>query len=828
MSFRARRLRRSSGQSVFIVAVCVVVSAAFGLVVLAATACAAALGLAQDLPSLEGPLPPLEQTSRILASDGTLLAKLFYDEDRVAVPLSKVPEHLRNAVVAAEDKRFFNHRGVDFESIARAALADLQHGRVVEGGSTISQQLVKNVYGEKERTLRRKVREALMAYRLEQRYPSKERILERYLNTVYLGHSAYGVEAASRFYFGKPVSRVSLPEAAMLAGLIRSPNTNSPFVSRSKAKQRRDRVVEQMLDEGFITTAQAQAATRSPVRVQRPKLPKGRAPYFVEYVKHVLIDRYGADRLLKGGFRVRTTLDLKMQQAAERAAWQTLDRPDDPEVALVAIEPSSGAIRAMVGGRRFERLRYNLAVQGHRQPGSAFKPFVLATALSQGYSLETRIDGTPGTLVLPNGRRWRVSNATEGSGGGMLSLREATVYSVNAAFARLILDLSADDVADTAESMGIVTPLNRDPAIALGGLTQGVTPLEMASAYGTLATRGIRVPPSPILEVREVSGKPVDRLSPTGEPVLDEAISALETQVLEDVIRYGTGKRAQIGRPAAGKTGTTQDYRDAWFVGYTPDLVTAVWVGYPTRQKAMRNVHGRRVAGGTFPAMIWASFMQEALAGKPARDFAPLPTNRLVKIRLCTDTNLVATQYCPRPVVAEFVKGRQPEELCNMHTTPSDATVPKVVGQPVGEVTALLARIGLAPVATYVRSAKPAGTVLWQKPYGGSVIALGSMVALRVSAGPDGKQADSPPRAALWLSTHSPKVDQPVTFDASGSTDAEGPIIRWAWTFGDGRTGSGDRLTHRYATAGRFAVTLTVYDQGGHAVSLYTQVTVAP
>lgn len=827
MSLNTRRARRAHSQSLLIAAVSIVACAAFALVALGAAAYAAVLGLTSDLPDLDGPLPAAEQTTKIVARDGTPLAKLFYDEDRVAVSIRRLPSHLIHAVVSAEDKRFLSHPGVDVESIARALVADIRQGRVVEGGSTITQQYVKNLYGEKSRTLRRKLREAFLAYGLEKRYP-KDRILERYLNTIYLGHSAYGVEAASRMYFGKPAAKVSIPEAALLAGLIKSPNTNSPLVSPGRARTRRNRVLDQMLELGHITTAQARAAKKTPVRVVPQRAPKGRAPYFVEHVKQLLIKQYGADTVFKGGLRVHTTLDPRMQAAAERAAWGILDRDDDPAVALVAVEPTTGAIRAMVGGKHFERLRYNLATQGRRQPGSAFKPFVLAAALVQGYSLDQRIDGSPGTLSLPDGGRWKVSNATEGGGGGLLSLHDATVRSVNAAFARLILDVGADEVADIAERMGITTTLNRDPAIALGGLRRGVTPLEMASAYGTLATRGLRVAPTPIQEVRSSSGRVMSRLTPVGEPVLDQTVCILETKVLEDVIRYGTGTRAQIGRPAAGKTGTTQNYHDAWFVGFTPDLVTAVWVGYAERQRPMRSVHGRRVWGGTFPAMIWAEFMREALRERPERSFGEVPKSKLVRVRLCSETDLVATQHCPKPVYATFVKEREPKKTCNLHLTPSEVTVPRVVGKTAADASVVLAELGFAPVATYVRDNKAAGTVLWQRPYPGNVVAYGSMIALRISAGPAGDETDQPPRASMVLSTHSPRVGQTVTFDASGSMDAEGPVWRWAWTFGDGDGATTERATHKYRAAGRYPVTLTVYDKGGHAVSLHTQVSVQP
>lgn len=827
MSFSTRRARRVGRQALLVIAVSFVVLGATGFLVLAATAWGVAERLVGNLPDLNAPAPPVQETTKIFARDGTLLADLFYSENRVPISLGKMPNVLIDAVIAAEDKRFFSHRGVDFESIARAIVADIRSGRIVEGGSTITQQYIKNLYGQRDRTLKRKIREALLAYQLEQRYP-KNLILERYLNTIYLGQSAYGVEAASRMYFGKSARRVSLAEAALLAGLIRAPNSASPYAFPAAARDRRDRVLDQMLQQQMITTSQAQAAIRAPIRVLQPRAPKGRAVYFVEYVKQELIRQFGADMVFKGGLRVYTTLDLNTQAEAERAAWGILDRPDDPSVALVAIEPATGQIRAMVGGRDFARLRYNLATQGHRQPGSAFKPFVLATALAQGYSLDSQIDSTPGDLKLPDGSHWSVSNATEGGGGGLISVLDATIHSVNAAFARIMIDVGPDAVATTAERMGITTPLNRDFAIALGGMKTGVTPLEMANAYGTLATGGFHVAPTPVFEIRNAFGRLISKPSVDRESVLDPGVAALITKALEGVVSSGTGHRAQIGRPAAGKTGTTTNYHDAWFIGYTPQLVTSVWVGYPKKQREMSDVHGIRVAGGTFPAQIWAAFMREALAGAAPAQFGGVPKGSMVKVKICSQTNLLATPYCPHPIVASFLAGQEPKSFCAVHTAPPAPVVPGLVGMNVGKASALLAAKGFVPVATYVQSTKAVGVVLDQSPQAGRTAPSGTVVTLTVSSGAAANPADQPPRAAFTISNSNPRLSQRVTFDGSVSSDPENDLVRWEWIFGDGATATGVRASHVYPAAGTYSVTLTVYDKAGQASSVAQGVTVLP
>lgn len=613
----------------------------------------------QDLPRLRtGDLRRADQTTKLYSSDGYLLTSLHAEENRVVLPLSRIPRQTQQAIVDIEDERFRLHHGVDLEAVARAIRVNLASGAVVEGGSTIDQQYVRIILGSREKTLRRKIREALLAYRLE-RILTKEEILSRYLNTVYFGQGAYGVEAAAMTYFRKHAPKLTLAESALLAGLIRSPNRLSP-------RARRDAVLRKMFALRHITKAQLDGGLRQPIHVFEPRPATSAAPYFTEHVRKILIDRYGADAVFKGGLRVRTTLSLKMQRAADSAWRSVLGGHADPSVAIVAVDPRNGHIKAMAGGRSFAAAKYNLATQAHRQPGSAFKTFVLAAALEEGVPPEKRYESAPALIELPEGGTWNVSNATEGSGGGLMTVRDATVHSVNAVFARLVMDIGAEKVATTAADVGIVTPTGENPAIALGGLRRGVTPLDMASAYGTFANHGVWMEPMAIGKVTDSSGRLVEAEQPVSSAGVTARTARLVTDILQQVIERGTGTGADIGRPAAGKTGTTQTYRDAWFVGYVPSLAASVWVGYPRRQRSMADVHGIAVKGGTFPAMIWARFMRKALAGVRPVPFAK-PGVGLVRAKVCTESDFLATRRCPDTVFAQFARGTQPTTRCRIH-----------------------------------------------------------------------------------------------------------------------------------------------------------------
>ncbi|NCO66104.1 MAG: penicillin-binding protein [Candidatus Aquicultor secundus] len=564
------------------------------------------------------------QRSYILANDGAVLTRLYL-ENREDIPLQNVPPVVQKAFIAIEDERYYQHKGVDFYGIARAVVTDIKHRQIVEGGSTITQQYVKNSIGSKDRTLSRKLREAVMATRLEQKY-SKKQILEAYLNTIYFGQGAYGIEAASEVFFGKKAYNLTLAEGALLAGVTKSPQNFSPYINLKHAINRRDTVLDRMLSLKFITKQQADQAKATPLRVAVLKTEPVAAPYFVEYVKQALIKEYGVNKVFKGGLRVYTTLSPKAQRLAERAIANRLYLRKDPQAALVSINPKNGYIVAMVGGRNFKQIKYNLATQGKRQPGSSFKPFVLTTALKQGYGPNNTFDSSsPQTIRISRSRYdapWTVHNC-EGSGHGMMTLREATVHSVNAVYANLTVAVGPANVVETARQMGITTHLDPYPSLGIGGLTIGVSPLEMASAYGTLANGGIHIEPTSIIKIVDTQGTIIKRANPLKTRAISAEIANRAIDIMQGVIQRGTATRAAIGRPAAGKTGTNEEYRDAWFVGFTPNLVTSVWMGYPQAQVPMYDVHGSRGFGGIIPASIWHSYMGQFLAGTPVLDFTP-------------------------------------------------------------------------------------------------------------------------------------------------------------------------------------------------------------
>ncbi|MBS3909610.1 MAG: PBP1A family penicillin-binding protein [Actinobacteria bacterium] len=562
------------------------------------------------------------QRSYIHAADGTILARLYF-ENREDVPLDEVPKHIRDAIIAIEDERFYSHNGVDYHGIARALLANIKSHRIVEGGSTITQQYIKNTFGEKDKTLARKLKEAILSYRLEKKY-SKEEILEAYLNTIYFGQGAYGIEAAAQAFFGKKASEMTIAEGALLAGLTKSPLEFSPYFNPDKAFYRQAAVLSRMAKLGFITSEQAEAAKTEQVTLVPKKEEVILAPYFVEHVKQELIQEYGVEKVFTGGLHVYTTLDIRAQKNAENAIAKTLNRKKDPEAALISICPQNGYIVAMVGGRDFKDVKYNLAVQGKRQPGSSFKMFVLVTALEQGYGPNDRFNSSSPQVIKispnPKDAPWKVRNC-EGSGRGMMTLRDGSVNSVNTVYANVTMKVGAKNIVKTAAKMGIKTPLDPYPSIGIGGLTIGVSPLEMASAYGTLANGGVHVEPIAITKIVDFDGTVIKQAKPEGKKVMDSNTAYQASDILRGVVERGTATRARIGRPVAGKTGTNQLYRDAWFVGYTPTLVTAVWMGHPEAQISMYNVHGRRGFGGIIPATIWAKHMRSMVKGTPVLNF---------------------------------------------------------------------------------------------------------------------------------------------------------------------------------------------------------------
>lgn len=612
---------------------------------------------------------PLALRTTITAADGSALARIYKPAaNRVLIPLRRVPEHLVDAVMAAEDARFFDHPGYDLQSIARAALVNVREGKIIQGGSTITQQYVKNTYfKEPGKTLERKARELRISIELERRY-SKRYILGLYLNTVYMGEGAYGIRAAAETYFRRAVPKLSLAQSALLAAVIKAPAIYNPRQHASKARARRNYVIDRMLELGTIGATEARDARATPLGLSpNPPRLSTKQPYFVEAVKReVLADERLAptsagreNTLYRGGLQIQTTLRPRMQAAAEEAVASVLNQPGDPEAAIVAIEPSTGRIVAMVGGRDWDDSQVNLALGSAgggsgRQPGSAFKPIVAAAALETGVSIDAEYDASGGVFELSDGATWAVNN-NEGARGGRVTVYEALVYSVNGVFARLGLQLGPDRVATQAGLMGVKTRLPIYPSIALGA--SEVSVLDMATAYATLANKGTYIEPTTIEEIRFGNG---DTLRPDQESissVVSRGNLYLLTKAMQDVITRGTGTGASIGRPAAGKTGTTDDHADAWFIGFTPDLVAAVWVGYPEGRVPMTNVHGITVYGGTFPASIWREFMTRALVNVPPTDF-DLPRDDIVSVIIDPETGLLAQKWCKgkkRRMLRQFV-----------------------------------------------------------------------------------------------------------------------------------------------------------------------------
>ena len=623
----------------FLVVVALVGALAAVSVVLLGFAATSALRAGSVAPVGEIDLNPLSQRSVVLANDGSLLAVLHREENRKSVPLAEVPQVVIDTVLAVEDAAFFEHGGMNLRATARALVSNVSAGDVVQGGSTVTQQLVKNALLTPQQDLSRKIEEAVLALRLEDQM-SKEDILERYLNTVYFGNGAYGVQAAAEVYYGVGASELGRAEAALLAGLIRNPIGYDPFVYPEVAEDRRDTVLDRLVVVGDLDERAAAGIRREPVPTERRNLdllPKPK-DYFVEEVTQRLLkdSRLGDDNaarynaLFKGGLTIKTTLDPRLQGLAEEAVASVVPDPTGPFTAsVVSVDPANGAVRALVGGRGFETDKFNIATQGTgQQPGSSFKPFVLAAAIEQGISPASSIDGR-GPCLIPNPGGtpdpYEVENF-EGSAGGVVSLADATRNSVNCAYARLGLIVGLDKVAKTAEKLGITTPLPADrPSMSLGSLE--VLPIDMAGAYATFAADGVHHDP---YLVEEVLGRDGTRLfgGPSeGEQVISPDTARLTTAVLERVVSGGTATRARFAdrRPAAGKTGTTSDYADAWFVGYTPQLSTAVWMGSPEGNVEMRNVGGVRVTGGSYPARIWQAFMGPALGDLPVVPFPDAP-----------------------------------------------------------------------------------------------------------------------------------------------------------------------------------------------------------
>jgi penicillin-binding protein 1A len=630
---KKRRRHAAIVASLLVLIVGGIVVAGFG----GAAAFEASCSLSELRPVSTGPQGGPANTF-VYAANGSLLGSIPAEKNRQPVALSQMSPWMAKATVAIEDRRFYKHGGVDYKGIVRAAVKDLRAGRVVQGGSTITQQLVRNLYISRQRTFKRKIKEACLAIKLAQN-KSKDWILGSYMNAVYYGNHAYGIEAAAQTYFSRRARTLTLDQSALLAGLPQAPSVFDPLHRPLDALERRDEVLRAMLENGALTRRQfaSAIADRDLHLVSGRLYSRIREPYFFSYVRDQLIAEYGANTVRTGGLKVYTTIDPRLQVAARKAIIDTLSAPTDPASALVSIDPATGAIKAMAAvtpgtsGNQF-----NLVAQAKRQAGSTFKMFVLAAAVNEGIDPESTyyVSGPFHYQPDPYSPAWNVSTYDH-TYLGSTSIANATLHSDNTVYAQLTLDVGPKKVAEMAHRLGVRSSLTTKegayvPSLGLGAIP--VSPLDLASAYATLAAGGIYSKPMAIRKVVLGNGKE-DTDAGWGEPLRTRAISPgvayTVTQILEENMQYGTGTGAYFGRPAAGKTGTTDNYADGWFCGYTPNLEATVWIGYPRGEVPMLNVHGIAVSGPTFPATIWKTFMQKAVGRTYPVDFkvpSVLPT----------------------------------------------------------------------------------------------------------------------------------------------------------------------------------------------------------
>ncbi len=634
------------------------------LLVVVSTGAAAVLWaftvLHRSLPSVTAleTIQPLQGTQVFDENDEPISE--YQVERRIFVPLPSIPRALRDALIATEDKRFYSHFGLDPIGILRALYQNYRRGRFAEGGSTITQQLTKVLFLTPDKSLERKLKEAVLALELERRY-SKDRILEMYLNQVYFGQGAYGVEAAARTYFGKPVSDLELGEAALLAGLPRAPSAYSPFDHPAAAKRRRDVVLNRMVDAGLLKPADAKRIAASDLGLLPPERRRTSGQYFLDYVQQALEAKFGADMVFKGGLHAYTSLSPSMQLLAEQSLRDGLRAvearsvgpgTDHPEGAILTIDPQTGYIKTMVGGFDFFRSEFNRAVAARRQPGSAFKPFVYVAAVEAGFTPATVIDDSPVTYPLGrNGKPWKPDNYDR-KFRGPTTLQQAVEESINVVTVKLQERIGVDRTIRVARRVGISSPLNADLTLALG--SSDLSLLELTSAYSALANQGVWVEPTVIRYVTDAQGKLLFEDVPQGTEAMAPAVAYVITHMLEGVVERGTGQGANVlGRAIAAKTGTSNDYSNAWFIGFTPHVVTGVWVGYDRPRSLGRDETGSRVA-----VPIWTSYMSKVLAHTAKEDF-PVPDGVTVVL---VDED--PSGECLRPVPMAFIVGTEPAVTC--------------------------------------------------------------------------------------------------------------------------------------------------------------------
>jgi penicillin-binding protein 1A len=603
---------------------------------------------------------------------GSMISQL-YDEQRTVVRLADIPVNLQNAIISKEDPRFFQHNGFDVKGIFRALINNTIHGKIVEGASTITQQLARNLFLSREKTFTRKIKEAILALQIEKYYTKKE-IIELYCNQVYFGNSAYGVEAASRTYFGKHIYELTLPECAMIAALPQAPSSSNPYKHPDVAIEKRNIVLDKMAERGYITDKERDDAKALPVTLS--KLEVKNAPYFVEYVRQQLEATYGSSIIYKGGLRVNTTLNGVMQNTAQEIFNQRLRelqtrieanrgrKLDAPlQGAMLAMDPKTGSIEVMIGGVDYSRSEFNRAVQALRQTGSSFKPIVYTAAIASGFRVSDVIMDSPIVFKNDNGTDWKPENFSGKFGGPMVLLNGLT-YSKNIVTVKLLSKIGTGTVKKYARSMGITSPLASDLTLGLG--SSSLSLLEMVTAFCPLANGGSRVQPMSILNVKDSNGKDLEVNIPKIEQAIPDTTAYIMTYMLENVVNKGTGKTVRnmgYTAPCAGKTGTTNDFTDAWYIGYTPDLVVGIWIGFDNKQSM-----GKNMVGGTIAAPIWAEFMLNA-GPSSTKDFQ-VPDNIIFK-KICTKSGLLAIPACTEAntVDAPFIDGTEPTKPCNYHTS---------------------------------------------------------------------------------------------------------------------------------------------------------------
>ncbi len=695
-------------------------------------------------------------TTIVYDSEGNILAEWHDGEDRVLTEIDRLPRHVLDAVVAIEDERFWEHQGVDVRGMARALIKNVEAGSVVQGGSTITQQYLKNVLLTPDQTVKRKLTEIASALRLEEGL-TKEEILERYLNTAYFGDGAYGIETASLHYFGKPASELGLDEAALLAGLIKAPSNYDPYENPQAALERRQVVLDKMVELGWLAANDAQTAASRRLQLANPGGPDAMLhPYFTEEARRLLLEEPAlgatatdrANMLYRGGLRIHTTLHPRTQQAAEEAIASVMDG-QEPSAAIAVVDPRSGEVLALVGGENFfdpdnPVAQFNLATQAKRQPGSAFKPFVLAAALEAGITLD-RTYPAPRTIeIKTDSGKWSVENY-EGMAYPDLSVLEATVWSVNTVYAQLVQRIGPRSVVEVASAAGAGRDLEPLPSIALGA--QELAPLDLASAYGTFAADGVHTQPILVTSIETADGVNIYQSTPVVTNALEPAIARQVTAALTEVVTRGTGRLAEIGRPLAGKTGTSQNHSDAWFVGYTPEVSAAVWVGFPESTKPMEYPNTPySIGGGSWPAQIFAAFASGALGDTAYGRLAVSDPSGRLTVEVDTGTGYLAGPLCPRTDVQhiQFPVGKAPTVVCPFHN-PTDVVnagageVPDLTGLSLGDAVAELEQAGyLATVRWQAVSGMTDGIVLFQNPEPGSPAQVGSSILLTITGAEPG------------------------------------------------------------------------------------------